>query len=356
MSTVELTPEAVAESALSERLAHPGRRMRWGPAQYLALAAVPLLGYQAWTLVQWLAAGPHQITQYRIAGSSSWYVGWIVQAALVVGVATITVGLVRACRRERRLTFDAMLFIGLLTTVFWDTVVNFVEPLWFYSSDWLNLNDWWGHAPLVINPAAGHGAFPVLMLALLYPFFVFDARLVARVMRRAQRRWPDISRARLIAVAFVPATLTGSILSLVMILPHLWGGPGMPLSVLSGDYRWSLGEIVYIGSWSTTLACMRYFVNDRGQTLTERGLDHLPRRRRTSTSLLATIAFCNLSVIVWSSPLILAGLHAKQYPSYPRHLSNLSCDTPGLTGSLYGPCPGSHGFRVPLRAHFPPQP
>lgn len=325
------------------------RRPAWGPAHFLALAAVPLLAYEAWTLAHWIAAGPHQVTAYRTTGSTSWYAGWALQGALAVGVALIAVGLVRTCRRERRLTFDALLFVGLLTTVFWDTTVNFVEPLWFYSSDWLNLNDWWGHAPLIVNPAAGHGAFPLPMLLLLYPFFVFDARLLGRVMQRAQRRWPGISRARLVAVAFVPATLTGAILSLAMILPHLWGGAGMPVSVLHGDFRWTLGEILYIGAWSTTLGSMRFFTDDRGRRVVERGLDHLPARRATPVRLLATIAFCNLSVILWSTPLILAGLKAQRYPDYPRHLSNLSCDTPGLTGSTYGLCPGSPGFRVPVR-------
>jgi hypothetical protein len=326
-----------------------GSRRTWSPAQYLALSAVPLLAYQAWTLVGWIAAGPHQVTAYRSYGSTSWYAARTIEVVLVLAVSVILVRVARECRAQRRLTFDAMLFVGLLLTVFWDTVVNFAEPLWFYSSNWLNLNEWWGHAPFVINPGAGRGPFPILALGLLYPFFVFDAMIICAVMRRAQRRWPEISRARLVAVAFVPASLIGAILSLIMILPHLWGGPGMPLSMLGGDHRWSVGEFLYIGLWSTTLASLRFFVNDRGERLTERGLEHLPARRRTALALLATIAVCNLSVIVWSSPLVLTGFKATRYPNYPRSLSNVVCDTPGLHGSTYGPCPGSRGFRVPLR-------
>jgi hypothetical protein len=96
----------------------------------------------------------------------------------------------------------------------------------------------------------------------------------------------------------------------------------LPLSILGGNYRYSIGEFLYIGLWSTTLASLRFFVNDRGHTLTERGLDRHTPRRRTAISLLATIAACNLSVIVWSSPLILTGRYAKPYPNYPRHLSD----------------------------------
>jgi hypothetical protein len=213
MAISEFTPTA---AAALPRPSAPVRRS-WGAAHYLALVAVPLLAYQAWTLIGWLAAGPHQVTNYRTAGSASWYAARVIQGVMLIAVIAIAVGVVRGCRRERRLTFDAMLFIGLASTVFWDTVVNFVEPLWFYSTNWVNLNDWWAHAPLVLNPAAGHGPFPVLMLGLLYPFFVFGAMIICGVMRRAQQRWPEISRARLIAVALLPASVISATVSLIMI-------------------------------------------------------------------------------------------------------------------------------------------
>ncbi len=210
----------------------------WGPAQVLALAAVPLLGYQIWTLIAWLLSDPHQVLDHRGVGSVSWHVAWAIQIALSGAVVGIGVKLWREYRRERRLTFDAMLFIGLLLTVFWDTVVNFVQPLWFYSTNWVNLNEWWGHAPLVISPAAGHGPFPVWALLALYPCFLAECWLTSSILDRARRRWPAISPARLVGVAFVIACGIGTCLSMVMILPHLWGGAGMGVSILGGDYRW----------------------------------------------------------------------------------------------------------------------
>src|SRR3984957_11018649 len=106
------------EATPSAPRAVPRSRRPWGPAQYLALAAVPLLAYQAWTLVAWIAAGPHQITAYRSYGSFSWYAARAIEVTLVLAVAAILARLVRECRAQRRLTFDAMLFIGLLATVF----------------------------------------------------------------------------------------------------------------------------------------------------------------------------------------------------------------------------------------------
>ena len=336
------------ESGLGRRGMSSSRRA-WGPAHYLALASIPLLAYQVWTWGAWLASGPYQVTADRSYGSFSWYAARGIEIVLGLVVIVLVAMLVRQCRARRRLTFDAMLFIGLVLTVFWDTVVNFIEPLWFYSTNWVNLNDWWGHAPFMINPAAGHGPNPLLVLGLLYALGTLEAMTIGKVMDRAQRRWPGISRARLIAVAFASASLIGMALSLTMILPHLWGGPGMPFSILGGDYHYSVLEFLYIGAWSTTLACLRFFVNDRGERVTERGLANLPSRSRTAVALLATIAACNLSVILWSVPIMFMGIKTTQYPEYPASLSNVICDTPGKHGTAYGPCPGSPGFAIPLR-------
>jgi Spirocyclase AveC-like len=328
------------------------KKPEWGFAQFLALAAIPLLGYQIWTVTAWLLSGPYQVLDHRNVGSASWDAAWAIQIALSVGVAAISVKLWREYRRERRLTFDAMLFIGLVLTVFWDTVVNFIQPLWFYSTDWINLNEWWGHAPLVVSPAAGHGPFPVWALLGLYPCFLAECWMTSSILAKVQRRWPAISPVRLVVIAFVMACAIGACLSMVMILPHLWGGAGMGPSILGGDYRWPFAEFLYIGFWSTTLVSLRFFVDDRGQRLTELGLDHLRPRTRTTVRLLATIAFCNLSVILWSVLVLFTGLYARPYPNYPQHLSNVVCDTPALPAATgYGPCPGTPGFRIPLRQH-----
>ena len=68
---------------------------------------------------------------------------------------------------------------------------------------------------------------------------------------------------------------------------------------------------------------------------------------------LATTAWCSLAVICFSMVVTASGFHATSYPTdYPEHLPNVVCDIPGdpdTAGSDYGPCPGSPGFRIPLR-------
>ena len=89
------------------------KRRGWGPVHYLALASVPLLAYQFWTLVAWLADGPVPVNQYRESGSTSWYAARIIEVGLILVALVMIAGIVRDCRKQRRLSFDAMLLIGL---------------------------------------------------------------------------------------------------------------------------------------------------------------------------------------------------------------------------------------------------
>lgn len=344
---------AVTETARRKRVdtkIDTTSRRVWGPAHFLAMAAVPLLAYQIWTWVAWLASGPYQVTAYRDTSSFSWYAAHTLEIVMGIVVVALVIYLVRQCRQQRRLTFDAMMFIGLVCTLFWDTITNAIEPLWLYSTNWVNLNDWWGSAPFIVRPAAGEGPNPILVLGLLYALGTLEAMMLSTTMRRARNRWPGITTARLLAFTFVPAALVGAVLSMTMIVPHLWAGPGFGAQLIDTDnYRYSLFEFLYIGAWSTTLGSLRFFVNERGERLTERGLSHLPARRRTAVSLLATIGACNLSVILWSIPVLFSGFHSHEYPDYPPSLTNVICDTPGHQGSEYGPCPGSPDFKIPLR-------
>jgi hypothetical protein len=46
---------------------------------------------------------------------------------------------------------------------------------------------------------------------------------------------------------------------------------------------------------------------------------------------------------------IATGPYEEPWPKLPRDLVGNICDAPGITGTAYGPCPGSPGFRMPGR-------
>jgi hypothetical protein len=345
---------ATVEGAGTVRAAQSGRGGSWRPAQYLGLLGGLLVAYEVWTLVSWLASGPHVVTKGRVAFAFEWWWARGIEVFAVGTALTMLVLTVRDSRRSGRMTFDLKLWIALLLTSFWDSFTNIVQPIWFYSSDFVNLNEWWGHAPGFVSPAGGREPFPVFALVFLYPCFVLEARIAGRVWTAIRGRFPGISKVRLLLLGLVPSLLIGSLISWTFIFPHLWAGPGMgPMLVATDAYRWSIPEFLYVGVWSMTVCALRFFTDDRGETLAERGLDHLSTGGRNVVSTLAVTAWCSLAVIVFSGLVTVSGFFANPYPTgYPEHLPNVVCEIPGdpdTAGAEYGLCPGSPGFRIPLR-------
>ncbi|MGH9037379.1 MAG: spirocyclase AveC family protein [Acidimicrobiia bacterium] len=340
----------------------PGRgvdltpRRTWGPAHYLAAFGAVLVFYIAWTWGTWLLDGPTQITAYRDTDSVAWYAARGYEVAACILAVILTTGIVRACRRERRITLDGMIAIGGAFTYFWDPIPNWIMPNFMYSSNWLNLNDWTDHAPFVINPDAGRLPEPVLFIGLTYTFgLLFFAIVLNALMRAARRRRPSISNAKLVGVAALGAFGLDIALEGPMFLLHLWGLPGAPaeFALFGGNSRFPPAEFIPVTMVFTGWACLRFFKNDKGEAITERGLVGLSPGRRTVVSVLATIAVCNSLLLVLGLVQITAGFFADPYPRYPVHMVNDLCDAPGVEGTRYGPCPGSPGFRAPGRDALP---
>ena len=327
----------------------PAARVRATPATVLAGIGLVLLAYQVWTITGWLADGPSQITTERESGTTSWYAARVLEVLILVSTVAIAAVVARRCLRERRLTTDAMLIAGMGSAAFWDPIYNWITPAWLYSSNWINVNDWFAHAPLVLNPDAGRMPWPIVPVLIGYSFWgVGFAMLVNVMMRRARDRWPAISRAALVAVAFVVSGIVTALAFNVFRAFDLMDAPGYRLAILGDSlsvFFFYSGGLVF-----GAVACLRFFADDHGRIVTQRGLETIAPRRRGAVGLLATMAACQLIVVLgWGLMTVPASLYASPYPETPKHLINGLCDAPGVSGTSYGPCPGSPGFRVPIK-------
>jgi hypothetical protein len=190
---------------------------------------------------------------------------------------------------------------------------------------------------------------PVFIM-LIYPFgLVLFAIGLSNLMRAMRSRWPGLSTFQLVGLTVLASGIVCVTLEGPMFLLHLWALPGAPseFAIFGGDARFPYAEYLTTTMVYSLLGVLRYFRNDKGQSLVERGLDHLPRFRRTATSTLATIAYLNGSLIALILLQIPTGMHAAPYPDYPAHLVNGLCNAGPFHDTRYGPCPGAPGFRIP---------
>ena len=324
----------------------------WRWQHYLALIAGLFLIWGAWTVVAWLAAGPRPVTQYRDPTSSAYTIatGYEVGAVLLVlGVGTYVV---RGCLRERRVTFDAQLCVAGLLAYWLDPFYNFFVPMNLYSSNFVNVGSWCSYAPFVINKACSGSPEPILVIGTIYLVgFLVLAMLGGRILRFVEARSPGASMAKMCLAIAVFAIVTDLAIDGLSSQLDLWSQfipSGLNIATVGRPFPASLPVSAILFFGAPTFA--RYLRDDRGRTIFERGLDHLPPGTRKALSFLSLVGYMQLMVAVTILITIApVGLYANNSPAYPAHIVNGQCDIGTVQGSAYGPCPGTPGFTAPLR-------
>ncbi len=323
-----------------------------GVAHVLAAWGVILLSAQIYTWVGFFSHGPVSVKpEGPFDPLAYWGAKFFEAQALTMLVVVLTI-VARQCLREGRLTFDAQFCIAGALTYWCDPIVNFFQPIFFNTAYYVNVRDWTGFLPFIVNPDAGRVLEPYVGYFATYTVgFLTYAMLLNSIMRWVEDRNPNVSIFSLFAVAFVAGALLEIIVEIIWLRLHLISYPGAPdfLAIYVGDLKmpwieWFTGGLVF-----GTFSCVRYYVNERGQRITERGLDHLPKRLRVFVSTLAMMAILNSLMITASLMDAVVGLYSAPYRPQPAHLIVGACDYPGgPVGTRYGPCPGSPGYKMPL--------
>jgi hypothetical protein len=342
---------AVAEVAAALPAQPERARRRWRYQHCLALFALAVLIYETWGWTSYWLSGPVQITKYRDTSDISWYVACIYEALSVCTLVGVGGWVLRKVLRERRLGIEAMFCIAGFFTYWNDPMSNFVQPLFFNSSNWINLNEWTGNFPLVRNPDAGRMPEPVLFgLPLYLTGFLAFALILSYLLRRIRNRWPGLGWFQLILCAVGLGVLIDVALEVPMYLVGLWAYPGQPsLGLFAGTgHRYPVTEALAGGLFFGVLTAMIFFRDDRGRTVMEQGLDHLNTRRRTALTLLALIGVFNLAYGIDNAWWVAWGLDSTAYHHMAPSTVAGMCDAPGISHTRYGACPGSPGYRLPL--------
>jgi len=344
-------PDGRARPAAKARPAANGAR----PVRPVLFFA--LLGglFLALGLYEWLAAlfsGDLKPTTAGRGTAPEW-VSWSVHGQEVllglVGLAVLVIVVVLPWRRSGHLSFDGMTVLGWATLwLIQDPWINYSQTVISYNSTALNLGCPQCHAPgwlsndtLAVPIIWGLGCYigPLYLLTLA----------AGRVMGKVRVRRPHIGPFGLVMVAIGFMAVAGVLLEVLWSSTAILAfGGAAPWFSLFGDsyYRSPLWAGLFWGIATGLIAAIRYFIDDRGQTLVERGLDDVRAgdKRKQALRLLAVIGAMNgLFAVAYNVPVQWFGLHAQAFPD---DLLN----RPYLLGGVCGPgtpfaCPDP---RVPI--------
>jgi hypothetical protein len=320
------------------------------PVKWWATLGVLILAFIAYVLIGWVSGpffqpvptGPTDVPTYMKVA-----IIFFQAVSIPVALGLIYWFAIRPLIKERRLPLDGMLVLAFYTLWFQD-------PLSAYGGHWFTYNSWainygsWVHSVPGWLSNGKPGAMlvePILIIPGVYVYvFVITMFLGAWVMRRAKARWPRIGKVGLISLCFASMVVFDIILEGVIFMPlGIWEYPGgRGLAIFSGTYHaFPVNEIITVSAAFTAVACLRYFRNDRGQTLVERGSEHLrmSEGKQTVVRALAVIAGVHVALILfYTLPNTWIGMHSKEWQ---QDLLDRSYFTDGLCGAgTDRACPG----------------
>jgi len=344
------------KTAVAPAVVTAPNRSRWRWQQLLAGVGVLFLVWETWTLVSWLGQNPHQVTEFRDKDSATWILARVYEFGMIAVSAGLLAFVVRQCRRARTVTFDAQLLVAGLLAYWLDPAENFFQPIFLYSSQWTNVSSWCSQMPFVVNPDCGRLPEPYLFLTLTYSFGTLVCAIGGGWLLRAVRaRRPHLSTPAVLVLVGIFGVLFDLALEYPMVATHLWNYAGFPdsFSLFSGSVKYPVIVMIAAFVFWGGLTAVRNLKNDRGETIFEQGLDHIrsPRWRR-ALGFLSLVGFFQLLILTADAICMLGGPFSSPYRDYPAHVVNGLCDTADgvVTGTRYGPCPGTPGYRMPIRS------
>lgn len=266
----------------------------------------------------------------------------------VVGLIAIVYFVVwRRYRREGRLSLDA-LFILAMGWLWWqDPLYSYVTQSFNYSSALINMGGWGCKIPGWLSPNGCNIPHPLLWDFSFYVIGMAGATIgVAAVLRRWRARRPQTSGVTLMGAAFVIFLVADFVLEFTWVRVGLYhyGGGVDGLNVFDDKfYQFPLYESLGVAVMMTSMTALRFFVNDRGETIVERGASQLRvgAKKQTLLRYLALVGALNICMLIgWAGVVNVFNVHQSSWPEDTQKRSYFMTGLCG-DGTSYA-CPGEH--------------
>jgi hypothetical protein len=346
MSTTTLTKRSAGQETLNGSLLESAQRRSIGTQIWALLGAAQLVLIVV-MVYRWWASGHMKRTPTGPDVASN-YVQWFAHAfdivSPILGMVVLYHFCIKPWRREGRITGDGIMSLALLTLYIpWDVGLNIVAPVFQYNSYSFNRGSWLADFPLTTMPHANLIPEPILVA---WPSYAWGMMLPMVVgcwaVRRLKARWPNRGYVPIFTVLFVGFVLFDSFE--ILILQSRWmqyGAVVKEFSLFSSqNWRLPVYEAVFYALFLVVGTAFRYFRDDKGHTVVERGVDGLQTRHKSAVRFLATTGFCVVLLnFTYNIPHVVMSMHANSFPAdSPSYLTNGAC---GVGTDVQCPGPGT---------------
>jgi hypothetical protein len=310
-------------------------RKRINGTRWWAWTGVASVAMFVYLGIAWFTSGDAKRTPTGVDpvpwSTKAWAWGFQIGAPLILLGCIIYV--IRRSRREGRLHFDGLLMIGATVAIWLDpATTNYFRTQMLYNSYMVNLGSWAPHTPGWLSPNAARFPEPLINWGALYAVtYLLSAVIGCACMRWAKRRWPTMGNVGLVLCGFLGIAIYDFVSECFFIRTQLYayGGVIRGFSVWSGRrYQFPIYESIIFGACWTFTAALRYFRDDKGRSVVERGIDDMliSSRKKTGVRILAVTGFTSLVYVVYSLVFSLSALWGGSFPKgYPSYMINGMC-------------------------------
>jgi hypothetical protein len=322
---------------------------RRAAVQWWAYIGAAFLIFWAYVLIRWVtgpylhhvSSGPDSPPLYMKIALDTWQIASVPIVAILVWRL-----LIRPWRRDGAVSFDGLVIPAALVMALQDPLSDYTGQVYNYNAYLVNIGSY-------VNDIPGWRSFGAPGAQSGYPFFfhilaygggvIFCMWFGCKIMSGADRRW-GLGTIQLVALCFVVMMVFDFLIEAVIWMPlGFYTMPGGHLSLFPNSYmKYPLYENIVGAAWWTAWPALRYFKNDRGETLVERGVTDMPGspRRKTALRLLALIGVFQIGYLVtYNLPIML--LWAPDPGVWPRAIQQTSYFNDHLCGAGTNRlCPG----------------
>jgi hypothetical protein len=297
---------------------------------FLTIEIVALTGWFTSGDFKRTPPGPTPVPSYIEVGSH------VMEAIGVVALPIfLYYFLIRPWRRERHITTDGLFCLAFFTVFWQDSLPNYFQPWLTYNAVLFNRGAWDPHILGWLSPNGNLMAEPLIWVLPVYVYCCFGIVLISCwLTRKVRARWPQLGTAGLLALWFCAFFVVDLIVEPPWLAVGLYAYPGAIewLTLFHGHYyQFPIYEAVMVGLWWTVMTSLRYFKNDKDETIAERGIDRVrvTGRAKTVVRFLALVGAVNIGQLSYNIPAALFGLYASPWP---KDITDRSYLTNGLCG------------------------
>ncbi|BBZ70751.1 DUF5135 domain-containing protein [Mycobacterium paraseoulense] len=334
MTTLERGPLA---SAGPDKLMKTPRVRTTVPIVAWATVGAAFIALAIYVASSWILGGratptPIGANNPKLGRDLAWNIGAQVLTIIAVIGTLIYVG--RRCIRERRVTFDAILIVAYLLLIQWDPILNYVTPQFSYSSLMMNFGSWTTDMPGWVSPHGNLMPEPTILIGIGFIWSASLCMIGCGFLRKVvMRRWPQTGKLGIILWSLGFMLLADFVIETVLCYGHIIAYPNTVswLTLFKGtSHQFPLYEsLVWGGLAWAPLMVLRFYLDDRGHSVVERGVDRLnvSNKAKVGLQILAVAAVTNIGYLSYNIVMIGIGLQIDNdgHAVYPSHLINGIC-------------------------------